>query len=377
MSRWHKCIEVGAHEGSVTAAVAALREALRDASPGAKLQVCFSDAWARYKLLPWRADLHLEAAWQAYAQQVFANAAMPLTEGWTLMLLPLRYGAPRLAVAVKSELMTELMSCKAAALAVTTKFLDVLHAVPTPATNTVGVLDEGRLTLARLQAGALQAVQSLRFNAAVDAPQALARQRQMLGGDAPLLLYAQGDEAQALRHQGLGVIDLDSLRAPQRGAIDVPLPAARNAQRAQVAVALLLPIVGVAMLLAVLRYQCAQWAAHTEALAVSAPEHNATLVATESARAEAQTVAHWLWPQWEGSLNAVQAAWPADFRATRVQVEAARGVLHLEATAPDLTQISAWAAQVPGATVTQISVDAARRSESVRFELNVPWGLQR
>ncbi len=394
MSRWRSSksdvplqINVGAHDGSLSAALHALREALGQAPKRARVKVCLADCWVRYRCLPWREALTLEAAWSAYAQQMFANAAMPLDEGWTLMLLPLRYGAPRLALALKAELVAELAAELAAGgvaeLTLTTKFLDVMQTVRAQPQATVGVLDEGRLTMARLHDGEVQAVQSLRFNVGdQDAAHVLARQRAMLEGEAPssaLQLYALGvkDTAHALPAENVTWLELNDVQAPWRGPIRWPTHDGGHAPRMQAAVALLLPLMAMAMVLALLRGQTATLTAQREATTQSASTGDVTLVAREAARAEALVLAQWLWPQWEQPLNAVHAAWPAGFRATRLQVDGARGALRLEGRAPDLAQVNVLATQVPGATVTQMALESARPGASARFELSVPSGPAR
>lgn len=390
------------HDGALVAAAASVREVFAEVPKRARLRVIVSDEWVRYRVLPWRGDLFSEPEWKAYASQLFAQANVPLGDGWAVHLSPATYGQPRLAVAIAAQIERALTAGVQERaidlLQIGTKFLDcVEHTLKGRSEQeaAVGFVGGGRLTMARFSDGCLQTVQSLRFSL-IDATSVnarLSRQQLMLTGGAEVdtSLFGEGDGVELLRKHGTPVRDFAEIarttrptRKPSSLSIQVESTRSGRDARAMAAVAMLVPVVVAAAYLSVLRDQSSQLATEVARIeevrprARSPAEAEAAGPMSASTRASAATVGQWMSVRWEPALRAIESTLPASFEVVRVNLDSTKATLTVEAVAPEMADVSKFANELTqqgwdGARVTQISADRSRRTRPIRFQMSVPW----
>ncbi len=153
------------------AAIAVPESALSGARGGAgSARVILSDHFARYMLVPWRADLRNEREIEALARIRFREIHGSAADDWEIRLAPARFGAPYLACAIDRKLLRALASAHAQA----KLRLASLRPILVPAYNRwrktraagdcwFAVCGRGRLTLCRIESGAWRSVRSEKY----------------------------------------------------------------------------------------------------------------------------------------------------------------------------------------------------------------------
>jgi len=386
-----------AHDGSVQAAAAALRETACELPRGCAWSVCIDDAWLRMLLLPWREDLLSEVEWQAAARQSFAAQHRPLDDSWSIHLPRARYGAPRMALAMPAAIHAALVESAAITRAKSVvvypdaaRALARYRATAGAGSAVVAMRGSDALTLFRGDRLGLHAVQSLRLRAreAVDLDHEVARHAVLFGAasnEEPRAAFRAEDAAGS--QVGETVLTSTEQVDPTRiddVAFGLPIATeATRSRRAAAAVAFLLPVAAVAVWLAVLRTE-AQQLADVAPPVVAERERGAELPAAAPmdarALASAGRLAQWVSTRWEPPLGALERAWPSTMEMARVQIDPVSGVLVVEGFSPDLASVSALSGAIAssGAASSRIvrtALEAGRSKRPVRFELSIRWPL--
>lgn len=345
----------------------AVQAALGPGLAAQRLDVMVSDAWVRYRLLPWRADLIREDAWQAYARQCFEQASMPLANDWVVHLCPVRFGWPRMAIALCAQVDAALRRCSVP-VSWSTPFLTALAAVDE---GILAVYDAGRMNWTHIHAGGAQRVLSLRFDLARAQAQ-LAVHRHVFGvaSSQKLSCFAPEEAREPLGQLGLEVC----ASSPALGRAKLSFAPARAPRPwAQTALALLAPT-ALAMLLLLSQRSQLPGATPRDAQAGALP-----MAFSHSARSQALDLEHQLARPWQSLLQVLEARWPESFMAKQLSVDVANAELTVQGTAPSIVALeqllgalaqSGYPAQLKQATAASLS---GRSKTAVDFEMAIRW----
>jgi len=345
----------------------ALQTALGPAPAAQRLDVMVSEAWVRYRLLPWRADLIREDAWRAYARQCFEQANMSLANDWAVHLCRARFGWPRLAIALRAQVDVVLRQCPVS-VNWGTPFLTALAAVDE---GILVVYDAGRMSWARTHAGGVRQVLSLRFDLARARAQ-LAAHRQTFGvaSSQKLSCFAADEAREPLGQLGLEVC----AHRPLLGSAKLPLERATARKRSiQRALALLAPTVLAMLLLIGQRNQLSgEPISDVQASALPA-------AFSHSARDQALDLERQLARPWQALLHMLEVQWPEAFMAKQLNIDVAQGELTVQGIAPSIVALeqllgalarSGYPAQLKQATAASLS---GRAKAGVDFEVTIKW----
>jgi hypothetical protein len=176
------------------AAVDALPEILAGLK-GPEVSIVLADQFVRYALLPWNESLKTQEQWLSLARHRFNSIYGAFADGWDVKVTETSPAGPRLAVALESELHTELaekIAGSGAALVSVQPFLvaafnrlstSVKDKALGDGTCWLVVEEPGRLTLALLLRGVWTAIRSRRIDERwrMVLPQILEREGAFLG----------------------------------------------------------------------------------------------------------------------------------------------------------------------------------------------------